>query len=912
MDFHFHIEYKTQWGEELRIIIGTHEQPLTTEDGISWTAHIHLAERLLEEQDNRLEYKYALYRYGQLVWTEWDAAPHRLFVDRNRKDKTVGDDQMSFRIDDQWRPIPQDLPLFSSARTECTATHNDDKDIPSVCYDRTLQLRMVEPRLQDGEHLALTGNTPELGNWEHPVRMTLVGLQEFAVNLDASKFYKPIEYKYVIVDDKNRITAWENGDNRRIDFIQLAPGETWVKTDGRLHIERNKWKSAGVVIPVFSLRSEGSCGIGDFGDLAGFIRWAASTGMHAVQILPINDTTMDGSWQDSYPYNAISIYAFHPIYCDLRQLPALHDKLQMESYLMKQQTLNELPQMDYEQVRATKFEYLNRVFKQEGERTLASEDFRKWFDDNKDWLIPYAAFSYLRDTYHTPDFRQWPQHSVYRQDEAEALCQPTARQYDKTAFYIYVQYLLHLQLTEVRNTARKLGVIIKGDIPIGIARTSVEAWTEPELFNLDRQAGAPPDDFSQNGQNWGFPTYNWTAMQNDGCAWWMKRMGKMAEYFDAYRIDHVLGFFRIWSIPLDSVHGLLGQFDPAMPMTRAEIESYGLRFEPELMTRPIINEHVLQRLFGYKTELVKTLYLDTDETLTEKAKAYGIFNAGGMLYRMKTAFDTQRKVKDFFDNKTGEDNDEMREGLYRLISNVLFVADKTHRQTYHPRITAQKDLAYEMMDEKARQSFDALYEDYFYRRHDHFWYAEAMKKLPRLAQSTRMLVCAEDLGMVPASVAWVMEQLRILSLEIQTMPKAFGVEFSNLARNPYLSVATISTHDMPTLRQWWEEDEERAQRFYNQALHIDGPAPKQLSGWLAEEIVCRHLYSPSILCLLSFQDWTAIDEQLRNPDAQAERINIPAHPRHYWRYRMHITIEQLMHAHDFNRKIRELITHSGR
>ena len=187
-----------------------------------------------------------------------------------------------------------------------------------------------------------------------------------------------------------------------------------------------------------------------------------------------------------------------------------------------------------------------------------------------------------------------------------------------------------------------------------------------------------------------------------------------------------------------------------------------------------------------------------------------------------------------------------------------------------------------------------------------------MKKLPALTQSTRMLVCAEDLGMVPACVPWVMNQLRIISLEIQTMPKQDGLEFGLLQNNPYRSVATIATHDMAPLRQWWDEDEGRAQRFYNIALHNDGPAPHPAPGWLCEDIVARHLFSPSVLCLLSWQDWLSIDEQLRLRDPLAERINIPANPRHYWRYRMHLSIDTLLRANDFNDKVAAMIENSGR
>ena len=187
-----------------------------------------------------------------------------------------------------------------------------------------------------------------------------------------------------------------------------------------------------------------------------------------------------------------------------------------------------------------------------------------------------------------------------------------------------------------------------------------------------------------------------------------------------------------------------------------------------------------------------------------------------------------------------------------------------------------------------------------------------MKKLPRLTQATRMLCCAEDLGMVPDCVAWVMHDLRILSLEIQSMPKDPSLRFGKLKRNPYRSVDTISTHDMATLRQWWDEDWDQTQAYYGMMLHREGPAPHPLPGWLAKDIVSRHLTSPSMLCLISLQDWMSIDEELRLPEADAERINIPANPRHYWRYRMHISIEQLMASNVFNNTVTELIVNSGR
>lgn len=890
----FNIEYRTQWGEELRVRIAKvdkkgqkkamKECPLETFDGNLWEGEITFPNTGVQA----IEYQYAMYRDNQLVWTEWEVSPHRVDFDGITN---------HYIITDKWRPIPEDLPLFSSAYTECVGAKENGCAATDTLYSSTLQLRVVEPRLRKGEFLAICGSTPQLGEWKRAKRMTLINLQEWAVNIDAELLFDEAEYKYVVVDEQNTILRWEEGQNRRLRSPKLQPKQMWVKTDEQPALNGDSWKVAGVVIPVFSLRTAKSYGVGDFGDLKTLIQWVVKTKMHAIQILPINDTMMSGDWKDSYPYNSNSIYAFHPLYCDINALPKLNDKLAMERFMMRQQELNALPQYDYEKVIALKMEYLRLAFAQEGELVLESEGFKAFFEDNKDWLVPYAVFSYLRDRYQTAEFQKWPQCSKYNRREIEKLAAPEGKDYALIALYYYIQYQLHLQLLDVRNTARQAGVIIKGDIPIGISRTSVEAWSQPHLFNLDGQAGAPPDDFSKNGQNWGFPTYNWEAMAEDGYQWWLRRFKKMAEYFDAYRIDHVLGFFRIWEIPTHSVHGLLGQFSPSLPMSIHEIESYGLRFNAEYMTRPYITDQSLESIFGYRADLVKALYL--------KERTDG-------RYDLKDEYGSQRKIEAAFAGKTDEDSIAMRDGLYALASCVLFVPDHRYPEVYHPRISAQQDFTYQSLLQHEKEAFNRLYNEYFYHRHNHFWYTEAMKKLPALTQSTRMLVCAEDLGMVPECVAWVMNSLRILSLEIQTMSKSPYLQFGRLWENPYRSVATISTHDMPPLRMWWDEDNERTQQFYNHALYKDGTAPHPAPGWLCEEVVSAHLFSPSALTLLSLQDWLSIDERLRLPDPNAERINIPANPRHYWHYRMHMTIEQLLDADAFNSKVKSLIENSGR
>ena len=883
----FNIEYRTNWGEEVRISgLFPESIPLHTTDGIYWTAELELE---VPQEGMTINYSYQIEQNGIVIRKEWDSFSRSIFLS--------GSSRKIYRINDCWKNIPEQLYLYSSAFTEALLAHPEKENIPQS-YKKGLVIKAYAPRINKDYCLAICGNQKSLGHWdpEKAVLMSDTNFPEWQVELDASKLKYPLEYKFILYNkQEKKADCWEKNPNRYLADPELKTNETLVISDRYVYFDIPAWKGAGIAIPVFSLKSEKSFGVGDFGDLKRMVDWAVNTRQKVIQILPVNDTTMTHAWTDSYPYNSISIYAFHPMYADIRQMGTLKDKEAASKFSKKQKELNSLPAIDYEAVNQTKWEFFNLLFRQEGEKVLTSKGFKDFFET--EWLQPYAVFSYLRDAYKTPNFRQWPRHSVYQAEDIEKMCQPGTADYPHISLYYYIQYHLHLQLLSATEYARQHGVVLKGDIPIGISRNSVEAWTEPHYFNLDGQAGAPPDDFSINGQNWGFPTYNWDVMEKDGYRWWMKRFQKMAEYFDAYRIDHILGFFRIWEIPMHAVHGLLGQFDPSLPMSREEIESYGLTFRDEYLL-PFIHESFLGQLFGPHTHLVKQDFLQL------------VDDSG--LYRMKPGFETQREVEQFFAGRNDEDSVWIREGLYSLISNVLFVADKKEEGKYHPRIGVQRDFVFRSLNEEDKNAFNKLYDQYYYHRHNEFWYGQAMRKLPVLVEATQMLVCAEDLGMVPECVPWVMDDLRILTLEIQTMPKKFGLKFGRLEENPYRSVSTIFTHDMPTLRGWWEEDAVRAQQYFNEVLQKDGEAPASIPGWLCEEVVARHLYSPSMLCLISWQDWMAIDERLRYPDVDFERINVPSNPRNYWHYRMHLTIEELMGCDDLNRKIRMLITHSGR
>ena len=875
MKLSFSIQYGTQWGENLHVVIrymsadGTRKQYnllMTTDDGTQWT----LETSALESRQHPISTFTYYYQVedgdGKVIRREWTRVPRTYPFDSSK----------SYILSDQWRDIPLQHHLYSSACriTSGLPVGDEVKPIRMPLYRKTILFRVSAPQLVGGQSVAVLGSHPTLGGWNPTrfLRMEHLGQCEWMLSVNVDSIFLPLEYKFVIIDDQtNALVAWEEGDNRIVEGrddlsspdAQLRDGSVLVLYGESLRVKEHTWRAAGVVVPVFSLRSEHSYGVGDFGDLRRMVDWAVETGMKVIQLLPVNDTTTSRHWSDSYPYNIVSAFALHPHYLDLEELGSLKSKTKMTAYQRQRRELNALNYSDYEAVDRVKSEYIRELFAERGQQTLDAKEFKLWLAENKDWLEPYAKWlsGNAEETYFT-------------------------------------QYHLHRQLKAAADYARSKGVILKGDVPIGVNRESVETATHPELFNMDCSTGAPPDNFSLNGQNWGFPTYNWNGKgKTDIGDWFRRRLRWMEQYFDAIRIDHVLGFFRIWEVPQDAMFGLLGHFSPALPLTPSEIEYFGLPFRRDLLTRPFINDRVLDRLFGIHAQFVRENFLIP--------RAYG-------LYDLRSEYDTQRKVQAHFEGRGDENSLWIRDGLYRLISGVLFVEDPHQPEMYHPRIGAYQEPVFDALTGEEKEAYMRLYNNFFFQRHNFFWGQTAIQRLTTIFSETQMLCCAEDLGMLPDCVQPVLDQLRILTLEIQSLPKHTGYEFTHLDGNPYRSVATFSTHDMPPLRLWWEESPERTQRYYVSMLQKQGRAPEHLPAHLAEEIIARHLYCPSMLCMLSIQDWLAMDGELRSKHVRDERINVPSDPYNRWKYRMHISIEDLIAASKYNNKVRTMITRSKR
>lgn len=755
-------------------------------------------------------------------------------VRQEAKQRTTAKLSANSTVYDCWWDTPLEQPFYSSLFSDVILRRKKLNRKHLKPSPDTILIEVEAPTLRADERLAISGGCSVLGGWDgrHVIIMNDADAPTWCISLPRE--VAGSEYKFVITDLEGNIKRFEQGNNRLIPYTDSP---TTIIRGLRLRINLDEcWRGAGVAIPVFSLRSKKSWGVGEFSDLKLMARWAKSVGMSIIQLLPVNDTSSSLTWRDSYPYNAISSFALHPLYigadaaidsCNAVIDQPTQQKTQAikEKYATKAAKLNSLPTVDYEKTIKLKLKFLKELFKLCGKQVLESKAFLDFLIESQEWLLPYATYCTLRDRYSTTDFNKWEELSTYRK---EVVFNYALHNKSQVGFYCFVQYLLDAELRDVRNYAHSLGVALKGDIPIGVSPTSVDVWCAPELYNTSMSAGAPPDAFAEEGQNWGFPTYNWAKMAEDGYDWWRRRLQKMARYFDAYRIDHILGFFRIWEVPRQAQSAILGHFYPSRPYTAEEIGSMGIEFDSH--------------------ECDAADYTNAD-------RLFVAYPEGG----------------------------------------------------YVPRIEGYKTPSFKRLTEQQQQAYMQLHEEFFYHRHNDFWRECALRRLPALMATTRMLTCGEDLGMIPACVPDVMRQEGILSLEIERMPKQVGVAFGDTGAYPYLSVTASSTHDMSNIRGWWREDIDLSQRYWSEVLHLEGKADEDCSGKVARLIVERQMRSRSILAILPLQDWLATNEALRQANPATERINIPANPNHYWRYRMHINLEQLLTESEFNADIKRLV-----
>ncbi len=883
MKLYFNINFGTKLGEKMQLVIfedgqepKLHEMQYT--NNANWRAEVDYFSKTIT-------YQYQLTDLGGNLLDE-EYAMHHLNLSNSYEE---------FQIFDVWnlKNFPENY--LNNKILKNKLSHFTPEKV-SVLKKHTHHFRLEAPLYNPNWRMVILGNAPALGNWEYlktvPMKQTDFGIWEVAVEIPDNT---TILYKYGVMDvESGNVFDVEYGDNRWV-FPNKEKNVLLVKADHFFKFKSFElYHDAGVAVPVFALRSEDGFGVGEFPDLKKLADWTKQAKLGIVQILPINDTTANYTWTDSYPYAAISVYALHPQYLSIDNLEYKLSKELKAEYTKEKAELNELELIDYERMISGKWNYATAVFNENKEQILKDRNFKKFLKDNESWLYPYAAFCVQRDKYKTPNFNDWKTHKKYIAGKIAPMFTAKSKDFDVAMLHAWVQYQLHLQLKDAVDYTHSLGVSVKGDLPIGIYRYSVEAWTEPELFGMDFQAGAPPDQFTDLGQNWEFPTYNWEAMKADGYKWWKNRFAALEQYFDAMRIDHILGFFRIWRMPISATQGILGYFYPAVPVRMEEFQARNLPFNFDRYCKPYINDQILWDYFGYEKETIAEHFMNNHFDGT---------------YSLKEEYDTQRKLRNYFDENP---HDWAEDKMISLAANVLFLQEERNGDyVYHPRFNINKTDSFKFLPDWEKKAINELYLDYFFKRQDGLWYASAMEKLPVILQSTDMLICGEDLGLVPDCVPQVMDRLAITALKVQRMPSE-NILWYDPRNVSYLNVVTASSHDSSTLRQWWHEDRGLTQKYFNAQLNQWGTAPWDLEPGLAEVIMKQHLYNDSMLAIFPIQEFMATEYHLANPKMDNERINNPAVFPHYWRYRMHMSLEDLNKQSDFNQKVAYWIQNSGR
>lgn len=897
MKLHFKISYFTRWGQRL-LVIGNIPELGNGDCSKALALNFQFREDWIGEIDikqadfTELKYKYVLFNESTNQYDEeWG---------NYRK---LDPDCLNFEhyfCFDKWNSPALLENTFLSAPF-ANVLLRDEHEITGTTKPKKFShiFKVNASLIPKNQSVCIIGNCKELGDWSITNPRLLQKTDEglWQTEIDLSKVNSEVHYKYGLYDpEDNKFCYFESGPDHTTPILNAK--KTLIQmNDGFINIQSQGWRGAGVGIPVFSIRTKKSFGVGDFGDLLLYIDWAEKVGLKLIQVLPLNDTIGTHTDADVLPYAAISAFALNPLFLNLPALgkfPANHP-IQQE-YKQLQPKVNAEELVAFLEVINFKIKYARELFLIQKDKFLKNKDFLEFFAKNEFWLVPYAAYCVLRDSHGTSDYRQWKDFAHFDKLKIASFTSPEQAHYDDVAVNYFIQYHLHIQLLNAAKYAHEHSIVLKGDIPIGVNRNSVDTWVSPELFHMHMQAGAPPDMFSVKGQNWELPTYNWDMLKRTNFDWWNKRFAQMSNYFDTFRIDHILGFFRIWQIPINQVEGIMGHLYPSVPIYINEFAEKGIWFDYNRFCKPYITDAILWDFFGEEATWVKANCLQIED---------------GWILRLKAPYLSQTNIEKLFEDK--KITERVKWGLFDLISNLLFFeVEGSNGTMYYPRYGMDALRTFKDLDDFTKSRLQELYVHYFYRRQDDKWYHSGMEKLPALKRSTNMLICGEDLGMMTPCVTTAMKELGILSLEVQRAPKSDKIEFFHPADAPYLSVVTPSTHDMSTIRGWWEEDKGVTQRFYNSQLGHWGEAPFFCDWWICRDIILQHLYSPAMWSIFQMQDLLSISDKVRRENPHDERINVPSNSKFSWRFRLHINMEDLIENEEFNAELKNYISQSGR
>jgi 4-alpha-glucanotransferase len=658
------------------------------------------------------------------------------------------------------------------------------------------------------------------------------------------------------------------------------------------HAER---RLSGIVVPLSAIRSEASPGCGEFADLERIGDLAAAWGYDLVQLLPVNDSGFQSS-----PYFALSAFALNPIYiriADLAEIAAdgsekLGDgpvpaamaaefRAQAEALVRRYAGYDRVP---YASLLKEKLALLRKVWDAASassggaSRSLLTE-LETWIEANP-WIRGYAAFVALKAQDGERPWWEWSRYQDPTDSDIAALWRDRAL-VEELRFWAWLQMRAAGQFLSAAKYLAEKGIALMGDIPILMNKDSADVWAKRRFFRLELAAGAPPDMYASMGQNWGFPIYDWEALEREGYSFWNERLVEADKYYSCYRIDHVLGFFRIWALSDREITGAQGHFVPEVPIRLDELASMG--FPPERIRWMSLPHIPLWRLV---------------QSSGESAARGAIFAA---LDRIG-----EENLYLFKPSIHGEKDIEALPSISPAARDCLLAAWRDRALFEYGEGQFTRTWSYgtsscwPTLSDRERASLESLFRKKAVES-EALWTTTGARLLGALSGAVPMLACAEDLGSVPDCVPAVLADLGILGLRVMRWARRWadeGQPYVPVAAYPELSVACPSVHDSSSLREWWENEADRGRTwgFASASLERDlGPCPDHLGAEQVEILLELIARSNSRFAAYPIQELLAMSDELRPVDPKSERINVPGTVgADNWSYRMPWSVDALL------------------
>lgn len=654
-------------------------------------------------------------------------------------------------------------------------------------------------------------------------------------------------------------------------------------------------KLTGISVPLGALYTNESFAIGEYPALKKLIPFCKETGIKIIQLLPVNDTGTQSS-----PYSGLSAFALHPIYIQISALEefevASKNKEFAAFYESFLNAFTSEKRYNYEKIANAKDELLRKIF--EAAEVLKNKDTCKkldsWIKENE-WIKNYAVFKVLKYKFMQRSWKEWPKEfqncNINERWSNEALR-------SEHLFYAWVQFRSSEQFLDASNEVKKNDIILKGDMPILMNEDSCDTWAYPEFFNHQLRAGSPVDGENPTGQNWGFPTYNWENLKAKNYSWWKERLLVSSKYYDAYRLDHILGFFRIWAVPERETTALLGHAVPYESISKATLNTAGFNDDRiRWLSLPHIPTSDIE-YFTWNHELAHKI-LSVFATKID----------GEELWRFSKSIQGDKDILE--KDLSSLCNEELANKIKTRLREFWFdrALIEITKDEFVPMWTYKNSTAWKTLSSEEIAALENIFASTDVKQNEK-WGKSANDILSALTSSVKMIPCGEDLGVSLECVSRVMKANKILSLKVirwcryWEKPNQPFVDFNDYDS---LSLATTSVHDSPTIRQWWEEDKNADNEFIKMGK-CENLTPGTFTEKTAETILLNAAKAKSVWCVHPIQDFLYLDKNYWLENAKDERINIPGEVTDFnWTYRLPCKLEDLEKNKIILRKIKSIV-----